>query len=92
MSGIKEPTINGRPVIEYPAGFKGERIVFADIADAREYREMYYLHLYVSPFGEDRAPWGHDDANVPKLHPDDPDVNPFFSPTLRGKKTKKAGR
>ena len=44
---------------------------------------MYYLHLYVSPFGEDRAPWGHDDANVPKLHHnDDPDVNPFFSPTF----------
>ena len=91
MSGTEkqQPTINGRPVIEYPADFKGERIVFADADDAKQFRDMYYLNLYVSPFGEDRAPWGHDDANVPKLHPSDPDANPYYSPTLRQKRRTK---
>jgi hypothetical protein len=79
------PLIRDREMILYPAGFKGEQLTFEDANDAKQYREMYLLGLYVSPFGDNVAPHGLDDAGIAKLHPDD-EINPYYSPSLRQKR------
>jgi hypothetical protein len=93
----QQPTINGREVIQYPAGFPDkDKITFASLEDARDYRGMYLLGLYCSPFGGDdptvntpgNAPHGVDDAGFAKLHPDD-DVNPFEFKRTTKKRRKK---
>ena len=87
------PIVRGREMILYPANFpESAKLTFESAEDAKQYRECYYLGLYVSSFGDGVAPHGVDDCGIALLHPDDPKINPFFGMKSRKKAKKKRGR